>query len=125
MPVLNRVFLVGNLTRDPEGLRRTPSGMVVMQLRMALNTRIRTPDGDVREEQCFVDVSVWGHEAEAAVERLSRGSLILVEGRLWSEGAGKDGGKQIRLSVVAERIEILGDSKRAVRTGDRPGGRGG
>ncbi|MEI6807310.1 MAG: single-stranded DNA-binding protein [bacterium] len=112
MPVLNRVFLVGNLTRDPEGLRRTPSGMVVLYMRMALNTKTRTPDGEVREEQCFVDVSVWGHEAEIAAGKLSKGSLVLVNGRLWSEGAGKDDRKQIRLSVVAERIEILGDSKR-------------
>lgn len=121
MPVLNRVFLVGNLTRDPEGLRRTPTGMAVMYLRLALNTRVRAPGGGVQEERCFVDVSVWGRDAETMVRTLHRGCMVLVVGRLWSEDSGSDSGRKGRLSVVAERIEPLGEPGRHARADDKPG----
>ena len=121
MPVLNKAFLVGNLTRDPDGLRRTPTGMSVTYLRLALNTRGRAGKGEVLEEKCFVDVSVWGRQAESAVESLGRGSEVLVEGRLWSDEFVRGGRKQLRLSVVAERIVPLGDPKRRAHQGVVPG----
>ena len=117
VPVLNRAYLVGNLTRDPEGLRRTPTGMAVTYLRLALNTGVRTGGGEMREEKCFVDVSAWGRQAETAVEELEKGSQILVAGRLWSDEVIKEDRKQSRLSVVAERIVLLAGPRRRVHDG--------
>ena len=77
------------------------------------------------EERCFVDVSAWGSMAELAVAKLSRGSQVLVVGRLWSDEFSRDGRKHIRLSVVAEQIELLGDPKRHVRPDDVRDGRAG
>ena len=118
MPVVNKAFLVGNLTKDPEGLRRTPMGMAVTYLRLALNTRVRAGSGEILEERCFVDVSVWGREAEMAVENLGKGSQVLVDGRLWSDDLSKDNRKLSRLSVVAARVVLLSAPKQRVQSGD-------
>lgn len=121
MPAFNRVFLVGNLTREPEGLRRTPTGIAVTRLRLALNTRVRTLDGRVQEERCFVDVLARGGQAEWAVENLGKGFQVLVDGRLWSEELNKGGRKQTRLSVVAQRLVPMGAPKPRAHSGDTPG----
>lgn len=117
MASLNKVLLMGNLTRDPE-TRYTPAGRAVGDLRLAVNRRFKTGDGQDREETCFVDVVVWGRQAETCGEYLHKGSPVLVEGRLQYEEWEKDGKKNSRLRVVAERVQFMGSP----RDGDRGGG---
>ncbi|NOY79521.1 MAG: single-stranded DNA-binding protein, partial [Kiritimatiellaeota bacterium] len=81
MASLNRVFLIGNLTRDPE-LRYTTGGAAVCNLGLAVNRRYTTSQGEDREEVCFVDIEVWGKQAEICKQYLSKGAPAFVEGRL-------------------------------------------
>lgn len=110
MPNLNRVFLAGNLTRDPE-VRYTPSGKAVAELGMAINRRYKGSDGSNRDETCYVRIVVWGRQAETCGEYLSKGSPLLVEGRLQYDEWEKDGQKFNRLRVVASRVQFLGSPK--------------
>jgi single-strand DNA-binding protein len=113
MASLNKVFLMGNLTRPPE-LRYTPSGTAVADLRLAVNRYYTTPGGERREETCFLTVVVWGKQAETCGEYLDKGSPILVEGRLQTrEWEGKDGQKRTVVEVVAERVQFMGRGKAA------------
>ena len=121
-PVFNRVVLVGNLTKDPERVRRSPSGMAVTHFRLALNTKTRTIRDELLEEKCFVNVSVWGPQAEKVAATLSKGSQVLVDGRLWSEDWEKDDRKQNRLSVVGERVVLIGAAKQRAEAGVEKGG---
>jgi single-strand DNA-binding protein len=111
MADLNKVTLIGNLTRDPE-VRYTPKGTAVGDLALALNSSYKTQDGQFKEEVCYVDIVAWGRQAETCKEYLTKGSPILVEGRLqldqWED---KDGNKKSRLRVRAERIQFLGRAK--------------
>src|SRR5512146_1852881 len=93
MASLNRVFLIGNLTRTPE-LRYTPSGTAVADLRLAVNRNYTTQGGEKREETCFLTCVVWGKQAESCGEYLDKGSPVMVEG-------------------VAERVQFMGRSKSA------------
>jgi single-strand DNA-binding protein len=120
MPNLNKVLLIGNLTKDPE-IRYTPSGKAVGDLRMAVNRRYTTADGQTRDETCFVSVVVWGRSAELSGERLTKGMPVLVEGRLQYEEWEKDGQKFNRLRVVSERIQFLTPSRGEGRGGDGEG----
>ena len=113
----NRVILMGNLTRDPE-LRYIQSGMAVTDLGLAVNDRRKTANGEWIEETTFVDVTVWGRQAEIASEYLTKGSPVLIEGRLKLDTWEKDGQKHSKLKVVCERMQLLGS-----RGG--PGGAGG
>ena len=81
MASLNKVLLIGNLTRPPE-LRYTPSGTAVADLRLAVNRNYSTQSGEKREEVCFLTVVVWGKQAESCGEYLDKGSQVFVEGRL-------------------------------------------
>jgi len=112
MPSLNKVFLMGNLTKDPE-IRYTPAGKAVGDLRMAVNRRFKSADGQDRDETCFVGVVVWGRQAETCGEYLHKGSPILVEGRLQYQEWEKDGQKKNTLRVVAERVQFIGGPKSA------------
>jgi len=112
MANLNRVFLAGNLTRDPE-IRYIPSGKAVGDLGMAVNRKYKTADGEDRDETCYVRVVVWGRQAETCGEYLRKGSSLLVEGRLQYDEWEKDGQKQNRLRVVASRVQFLGSPKGA------------
>jgi single-strand DNA-binding protein len=113
MASLNKVFLVGNLTKDPE-LKFIPSGQAVANLRMATNRRWKAANGEWKEEVCFVGVVVWGKSAEACGENLKKGSPVLVDGRLQSRSwETEDGQKRSILEVVAERIQFLGGRKGA------------
>lgn len=123
MANFNKVLLMGNLTRDPE-VRYTPSGMAVADLRLAVNRRYRTADGQEHEETCFVNVTVWAKQAETCGQYLKRGRPVFVEGRLKFDEWEKDGQKFNRLSVVAERVQFLGDgggrTGAAVQDGEAP-----
>ena len=113
MASLNRIFLIGNLTRDPE-LRYIPSGQAVATMRMAVTERYRTKAGENREETLFIDVIVWGKSGENCAQYLKKGSGAFVEGRLRiREFEGRDGTKQRRTEVTAMRVQFLARSGRA------------
>lgn len=111
MASFNRVILMGNLTRDPE-VRYTPAGMAVLDLRLAMNRKYKAADGELKEETCFVTVTVWGRQAETSGQYLRKGSPVMIEGRLKYDEWEKDGQKQNRLGVVAERVQFLGGGAR-------------
>lgn len=114
MASMNKVFLMGNLTRAPE-LRYTPSGTPVADLRLAVNRSYTTQSGERREESHFLTVVVWGKQAESCGEYLDKGSPVLVEGRLQTrEWETKDGQRRNVVEVVAERVQFLGRGKAAV-----------
>src|SRR2546421_5840044 len=112
MASLNKVFLIGNLTRPPE-LRYTPSGTAVADLRLAVNRNYTTQGGEKREETSFITVVVWGKQAETCGEYLDKGSPILVDGRLQTrEGEGKDGQKRTVGAGGGERAQVIGRGQR-------------
>jgi len=118
MANLNKVMLIGRLTRDPE-LRFTPQGTPVCDLSLAINRVSRNPDGTQREETAFVDVTVWGKQAESSAQYLKKGRETFIEGRLTQERwETPDGQKRSKLKVTAERVQFLGG-------GPRTGGGGG
>ena len=117
MASMNRVFLVGNLTRDPE-VSYLPSGKALAKIRMAINNKYKTASGEDRDEICYVNVVVWGKQGEACGQYLSKGSPLLVEGRLKYDEWEKDGQKQNRLEVVADRTQFIGAPKRSAEYSD-------
>jgi single-strand DNA-binding protein len=109
MANLNRVFLMGRLTRDPE-VRRTPKGVAVAEISLAIN-RYRTDDaGNKSEEVTFVQVTLWARLAEIASQYLSKGKSCMIDGRLqldtWDDR--QTGQKQSRLRVIGENLQLLG-----------------
>jgi single-strand DNA-binding protein len=115
MANFNRVILLGNLTRDPE-VRYIPSGTAVSDIGLAINERWKKSTGEWVDEVVFVDVTLWGRTAEVANEYLSKGSQILIEGRLKLDSWEKDGQKHSKLKVVCDRMQMVGG---------RQGGQGG
>ena len=109
MANFNRVIVAGNLTRDIE-LRNTPAGTAVCDIGLAINERRKTKDGEYLEETTFVDITLWGRTAEVADEYLSKGSPVLIEGRLKLDTWETDGQKRSKLKVVGERMHMLGKS---------------
>lgn len=111
MASFNRVILVGNLTRDVE-LRYTPQGTPVTEIGLAVNDRVKKNDEWV-DETTFVDITLWSRTAEVASEYLSKGSPVLIEGRLkldsWEDK--NDGKKRSKLRVVGEKMQMLGGRK--------------
>ena len=108
MASVNKVMLLGNLTRDPE-IRYTPKGTAVTDLGMAVN-RVRTGDNGERiEEVTYVDVTLWGRQAELAGQYLGKGRPVFIEGRLqldqWDDK--QSGQKRSRLRVVGENMQFL------------------
>lgn len=104
---MNKVILLGNLTRDPE-MRTLTSGSSVTSFSLAVNRKFKTKDGGAKEEVLFVDCSVWGAAAEPCSKYLSKGSKTLVEGRLRTETwEDKEGNKRSKLSVVCDNVEFL------------------
>jgi single-strand DNA-binding protein len=118
---INRVCISGNLTRDPE-LRSTGSGMAILQLRMAVNDRRKnSQSGEWEDAPNYVDVVVFGQRAESLSRFLSKGSKIIVDGKLrWSEWDDKESGKKrSKIEVVADDIDF------ASSRGEGGGGGGG
>ena len=105
MANLNKVMLIGNLTRDPE-LKYTPSGTAVAEMTLAVNRKFKQGD-DWKEEACFVDVTVWSRQAENCAEYLKKGSQAFVEGRLKLDQWEQEGKKRSKLGVVAENVQFL------------------
>ncbi|VAX36881.1 Single-stranded DNA-binding protein [hydrothermal vent metagenome] len=110
MANLNKVFLIGNLTRDPE-LRYTPGGTAVANLGIAVNRRFKDSSGELKEEVCFLTVTVWDKQATACCQYLTKGRPVFVEGvlqsRFWETS---DGQKRSAIDVRAERVQFLGSS---------------
>ncbi len=123
MASFNRVILMGNLTRDPE-IRYTSGGTAVSDIGMAVNDRRKGSDGQWVDETTFVDVTLWGRTAEVAGEYLSKGSPVLIEGRLkldtWQTN---DGQKRSKLHVVCERMQMVGPRGAGGGGGGGGGGR--
>ena len=113
MASLNKVLLIGNLTRDPE-LRYIPSGTAVAKFGLAVNREYTDKgSGEKKENTCFVDVTVWGRQAETCNQYLSKGRPVFLEGRLeFSSWETKEGDKRSKLEVVAERVQFLGGARR-------------
>ena len=109
MANLNRVLLIGNLTRDPE-VRYTPKGTPVTEIGLAVNRVYSGEDGEKKEETTFVDVTLWARQAEIAGQYLKKGRPVFIEGRLqldtWDDK--QTGQKRSRLRVVAENLQLLG-----------------
>ncbi len=124
MASYNRVILVGNLTRDPE-VRYIPSGTAVSEIGLAVNrTWFDKQSNSRKEETTFVDVTLWGREAEVAGEYLSKGRPVLIEGRLqldsWEDK--QTGQRRSKLRVVCERMQMLGSRGEGGGGGSRGGG---
>ncbi|MCW1923273.1 single-stranded DNA-binding protein [Luteolibacter arcticus] len=135
MANLNKVMLIGNLTRDPE-VRYTPKGTAVGDLGLAVNRRVSDGNGNWSDETTFVDITVWGTNAENAQKFLTKGRGVFVEGRLqmdtWEDK--QSGQKRSKLKVVAEVLQFLPDGKQGAggsgggggpRPGNGEGGNGG
>ena len=118
---INRVVLVGNLTRDPE-LRHTPSGTPVCSLRLAVNTRRKDESGQWTDKPNYFDVSVWGAQGESCAQYLAKGRPVAIDGRLeWREWEATDGsGKRQAVEIVADNVQFLGSRS----DGDGGGGGG-
>ena len=117
MANVNKVILIGRLTRDPE-LRYIPSGAAVCDLGLAVNREWTKKDSNEKEkETCFVDIVVWARRAEVVAEYFSKGDEIYIEGRLqldtWQT---KEGEKRSKLKVVMDTFEFIGGKKDAPAT---------
>ena len=119
MASYNRVILVGNLTRDPE-LRYISTGTAVSEIGLAVNDRVKRNDQWV-DETTFVDITLWARTAEVANEYLSKGSSVLIEGRLKLDTWEKDGQKRSKLRVVADKMQMLGSRGDGSRGGHQSG----
>ncbi len=108
MASLNKVLLIGNLTKDPE-LRYTPNGTAVTTLRIAVNRKFKDRSGELKEDTCFITITAWDKQAEICNQYLQKGRAVFVEGilqsRSWETG---DGQKRSTIDVRAERIQFLG-----------------
>jgi single-strand DNA-binding protein len=107
---LNKVFLMGNLTRDPE-VKYTPKGTAVGDLAIAINDSYKAQDGTIKETVTYVDIEVWGRQAETCKQYLAKGRGVFVEGQLrldqWESPQGE---KKSRMKVRADRVQFLGGS---------------
>lgn len=117
MASLNKVMLIGNLTRDPE-LRVTPKGTAICQFGLAVNRQFKDESGATRDETTFVDIEAWGKQGETVAKYLSKGRPLFVEGRLkldtWDDKT--TGQKRSKMKIVLENFQFLGG---------REGGEGG
>ena len=108
MAYLNKVFLIGNLTRDPE-LRTTPKGTAICQFGIAVNRQFKDESGASRDETTFVDIEAWGKQAELVSKYLTKGAPALVEGRLkldqWEDK--QSGQKRSKIKVVLDNVQFL------------------
>ena len=120
MASYNRVVLVGNLTRDVD-LRYTPSQKAVTDIGLAVNDRVKRNNEWV-DETTFVDVTLWGRQAEVANEYLSKGAPVLIEGRLKLDTWEQEGQKRSKLRVVGEKMQMLGSRSGGGSGGGQSGG---
>ena len=110
MANFNKVLLIGNLTRDPELRFGGGGGSAICKFGLAVNRTFRTQSGERQEDTCFVDIVVFGRQAETCNEYLSKGRPVFIEGRLnFSSWEDRESGKRrSKLEVVGERVQFLG-----------------
>lgn len=117
MPSVNKVILIGNLTRDPQ-TRQLPTQSMVAEFGLAMNRKFKSADGEDREDVCFVDCTAFGRQAEVIAKYCRKGKSLYIEGRLrydtWEDKNG--GGKRTKLAVVVENFQFLGSRE------DQPAG---
>ena len=124
MVSLNRVLLIGNLTKDPE-LRYTPSGTPVANLRLAVNSSFKDQSGQRKEETCFVTIVVWSKQAEICNQYLKKGRSVFIEGRLLYRSWEAEGKTRSTMEVRADRVQFLGlPAAPAAQAGGPVGGAG-
>lgn len=112
MASMNKVILMGNLTRDPE-LKDLPSGTSLCNMGLALNETYTDKSGKKVEKVCFVDVIVWERQAQTCAQYLKKGSPVLIEGRLeLSEWKTKEGETRSKLKVRADRVQFISSGRR-------------
>ena len=123
MTNINLVVVAGNVTRDPE-LRYTASGSAVCDVGLALHRRYQSAGGELQEETSFVEVVVWGKQAEAVAAHMAKGRALLVEGRLQQDSwETETGERHSRVKVVAHRVSFLGgNGARSTEASDREEG---
>ncbi len=118
MASLNRAFLIGNLTKDPE-LRYTPQGTAVTTLRIAANRNFKDKTGELKKETCFINVIAWGVVAESCNQYLQKGRSVFVEGRLqsrtWQDSQGNN---RSVIEVRADRVQFLDSKPKSVTEAD-------
>lgn len=123
MASYNKVMLMGNLTRDPE-VRYTPKGTAIATIGLAVNRVWTNEGGEKKEEVTFVDVEVWGRQAETIGQYMAKGKPIFVEGRLkldqWDDK--ESGQKRSKLKVVCENFQFIGAPKGGGEVSDQPPG---
>ena len=123
MASLNKVMLIGNLTRDPE-IKYTPKGTAIADIGLAVNRNYTTESGEKREEVTFIDVTLWGRTAEIVGEYCKKGRPLFVEGRLqldqWDDK--QTGQKRSKLKVVGDNIQLLGGREGGGGGGGQGGG---
>ena len=117
----NKVILVGNLTRAPE-LRQIPTGQSVTDIGLAVNGQRKSPSGEWVDEVTFVDITLWGRDAEVVCEYASKGSPLLVEGRLRLDSWESEGQKRSKMKVTCERVMLLSSGGNKGGGGDDDGG---
>ena len=118
---LNKVLLIGNLTRDPE-VKYTPKGTAVCDLGIAINDSYKAQDGTIKETVTYVDVEVWGRTAENCKQYLAKGRPVFVEGQLRLDQWEQDGQKRSKMKVRAMSVQFLGSPGGPGRSGggDQP-----
>ena len=117
MAGVNKVFLLGNLTRDPE-LRYTANGFAVAGFGIAVNRKYKQ-DNEWKEEVCFVDITVWGKQGENCAEYLNKGSSAFIEGRLnFRSWETEQGQKRSKLEVVATNVQFLSRASKDISTAE-------
>jgi len=115
MASMNRVFLAGNLTRDPQ-VRHTPTGVAVSELGIAVSERYTNKTGEQVQTVCFADVVVWGRQAESCGQYLKKGAPVMIEGRLqFDQWQTPEGERRSRLRIRAGRIQFLPRGPRQAR----------
>jgi single-strand DNA-binding protein len=118
MPSFNSVTLIGNLTREVEA-KVLSGGNTVASFGLAVNERYKSKDGELKEETTFVDVKTWGKLAEICGQHLNKGASVLVFGKIRQERWEKDGVKQSKIVVIADKVEFL-SGKRDGERGEAP-----
>jgi single-strand DNA-binding protein len=120
MSSINRVVLVGRLTRDPE-LRHTPGGTPVCNFSLAVNSREKGPNDEWGDRVDFFDITVWGNQGENCAQYLAKGRLAAVDGNLRQERWEKDGQKRSKVTITARQVQFL-DSGDREESGGYEGG---
>jgi len=118
MANLNKVMLIARLCADPE-IKYIPSGTAVTELSLAVNRKVKQGD-EWKDETCFVDVTVWGKQAENCAEYQKKGNSLYIEGRLQLDQWEQDGKKRSKLKVVAENVQFLTPKSASGNSQQRP-----